>query len=204
MAFAALALALLLGEWQMYVRSPLYPGLSNPELYYGAVTAHGSAMAYVFPPLVAMGFGYTIVELALKRPLAGLKWAWLGFALIVLGTVVAMVPVAMGLASVLYTFYPPMIGNAFFYIGVVLVVVGSWIWVALMSINLRLWRRDNPGVPIPLAMFANVAGAYLWAWTSPSITPTCRARRRRPLSSSNCARRASCRSARRCATSRGR
>ena len=48
----------------------------------------------------------------------------------------------------LYTFYPPMIGNAFYYIGVVLVVVGSWIWVALMSVNL-VWKRDNPG-PVPL------------------------------------------------------
>src|SRR3954452_877132 len=150
----------------MYIRSPLVPWIANPELYYRSVTAHGSAMAYVFPTLVAMGFGYAIVELALKRPLAGLKWAWAGYALVVLGTVFAMVPVAMGLASVLYTFYPPMIGNAFFYIGVVLVVVGTWIWVALMSINLRLWKKDNPGTPIPLPMFANVAGAYLWAWTS--------------------------------------
>ena len=56
----------------------------------------------------------------------------------------------MGLASVLYTFYPPMIGNPFYYIGVVLVVVGSWIWVALMSINLAVWKRDNPGKPVPL------------------------------------------------------
>ena len=77
-----------------------------------------------------------------------------------------MVPVSLGLASVLYTFYPPLIGNPFYYIGVVLVVVGSWIWVALMSINLRIWRRDNPGKPVPLAMFANVAGSYLWAWTA--------------------------------------
>lgn len=166
LAFAAFLLALLLGEWQMYMRSPLHPGLSNPELYYRSVTAHGSAMAYVFPTLVAMAFGYAITELALKRPLIGLRWAWAGFMLIVLGTVVAMVPVAMGLASVLYTFYPPMIGNAFYYIGVVLVVVGSWIWVALMSVNLHQWKKDHPGEPVPLAMFANVAGAYLWAWTS--------------------------------------
>src|SRR5262249_8271975 len=46
------------------------------------------------------------------------------------------------------------------------VVVGSWIWVALMSINLSAWRRDNPGATVPLAMFGNVTGAYLWAWTS--------------------------------------
>ena len=47
-----------------------------------------------------------------------------------------------------------------------LVVVGSWIWVALMSINMAAWKRDNPGKPVPLAMFANVAGAYLWGWTA--------------------------------------
>jgi cytochrome c oxidase subunit 1 len=46
------------------------------------------------------------------------------------------------------------------------VVVGSWIWVALMHVNLAIWRRANPGKPVPLAMFANVAGAYLWAWTA--------------------------------------
>jgi cytochrome c oxidase subunit I len=80
--------------------------------------------------------------------------------------VMAIVPVALGRATVLYTFYPPLIGNAFYYIGVVLVVVGSWIWVALMSINLRVWKRANPGKPVPLPMFANVAGSYLWAWTA--------------------------------------
>jgi len=67
---------------------------------------------------------------------------------------------------VLYTFYPPLIGNAFYYIGVVLVVVGSWFWVALMSVNLHVWKRAHPGAPVPLAMFANVAGSYLWAWTA--------------------------------------
>ena len=73
---------------------------------------------------------------------------------------------AVGKASVLYTFYPPMIASPLYYIGVVLVVVGSWIWVALMSINLRAWKKANPGISMPLAMFGNVAGAYLWAWTS--------------------------------------
>jgi cytochrome c oxidase subunit I len=77
-----------------------------------------------------------------------------------------MIPVSLGRASVLYTFYPPLIGSPFYYLGVVLVGVGSWIWVALMSVNLYLWKRDNPGVPVPLAMFANVAGSYLWAWTA--------------------------------------
>jgi cytochrome c oxidase subunit 1 len=131
----------------MYIRSPLSPWINNPEHYYRSVTAHGTVMAYVLPTLVAMGFGYAISELALKRPLVGLRWAWAGFGLVVGGTVLAAGAMAAGKASVLYTFYPPMIGSPIYYFGVVLVVVGSWIWVALMSINLRAWRKENPARP---------------------------------------------------------
>jgi cytochrome c oxidase subunit 1 len=140
--------------------------VSNPEHYYRSVTFHGVVMAYVLPTLVAMAFGYAVCELALKRPLVGLKWAWIGFWLVIAGVVLAAIPMATGYASVLYTFYPPMIAHATFYIGVVLVVVGSWVWVGLMHVNLRAWQRENPGAAIPLAMFGTLAGAYLWAWTS--------------------------------------
>ena len=166
LAFIGFGGALLLGAWQMFIRSPLAGWISDPEWYYRSVTAHGTTMAYVMPTLVAMGFGYFVTEAALKRPLIGQHWAWLGFALVAVGTLMAIIPVAMGRASVLYTFYPPLIGSPFYYLGVVLVVVGSWIWVALMSANLYYWKRDNPGVPVPLAMFATVAGSYLWGWTA--------------------------------------
>jgi cytochrome c oxidase subunit I len=165
-AFGFFGLALLLGAWQMFVRSPLNPWDVNPELYYRSVTAHGSVMAYVFPTLVAMGFGYAISESALERPLVGVRWAWAGFILVALGTVTALVPVAMGLDTVLYTFYPPLVGNSLYYIGIVLVVVGSWVWVGLMAVNFAVWKRDNPGKPVPLAMYANVAGSLLWGWTA--------------------------------------
>jgi cytochrome c oxidase subunit 1 len=166
LAFAGFTVALVLGAWQMFIRSPLHTWITNPEWYYRSLTAHGTIMAYVLPTLVAMGFGYAISESSLNQPLVGRRWAWVGYGLIVVGAVVAMVPVALGRASVLYTFYPPLIGNGFYYLGIVLVVVGSWIWVALMSINLRIWKKANPGVSIPLPMFANVAGSYLWAWTA--------------------------------------
>ncbi|KAF1045024.1 cbb3-type cytochrome c oxidase subunit I [Xylophilus sp.] len=165
-AFVAFLGALVLGAWQMYIRSPLATWFNNPEHYYRSVTAHGTVMAYVLPTLVAMGFGYAVSELALKRPLIGLRWAWAGFWLVIAGTALAAVTMAVGKASVLYTFYPPMLASPFYYLGVVLVVVGSWVWVALMSVNLRAWKKEHPGEAVPLAMFGNVAGAYLWAWTS--------------------------------------
>lgn len=166
LAFAVFGVALLLGAWQMYVRSPLSPWVNNPEWYYRSLTAHGTVMGYVFPTLVAMAFGYAISESSLKQNLVGVRWAWAGFWLIAVGSVVAMIPVALGMASVLYTFYPPLIGSPFYYLGVVMVVVGSWIWVALMSVNLAVWKKANPGAPVPLPMFANVAGSYLWGWTA--------------------------------------
>lgn len=165
-AFIAFLGAIVLGEWQMFLRSPLSAWINNPEHYYRSVTAHGTVMAYVLPTLVAMGFGYAISELALKRALIGVRWAWAGFWMIIVGTALAAIAIGLGKASVLYTFYPPMIASPFYYVGIVLVVLGSWIWVALMSINLRAWRKEHPGETVPLAMFGNVAGAYLWAWTS--------------------------------------
>jgi cytochrome c oxidase subunit I len=165
-AFAAFGVALPLGEWQMFVRSPLHVWIGDPELYYRSVTAHGTTMAYVFPTLIAMGYGYMVTEASLGRPLIGRHWAWAGLVLVAVGTLTAVVPVALGLSTVLYTFYPPLTGSPFYYIGIVLAVVGSWVWVALMSVNLYAWKRQNPGAPVPFPMFATVAGAYLWAWTS--------------------------------------
>src|SRR6516225_3930502 len=168
-AFASFALALLLGEWQMIVRSPLHAWLDNPEHYYRSVTAHGTVMGYVFPTLIAMGFGYAISVTTLQRDLVGLRTAWIAFWMVVVGTVLAALVVASGHASVLYSFYPPLIGNALYYIGVALIVVGSWVWVALLTINLAAWRKVNPGKKVPFTMYANVAGSYLWGWTAVGV-----------------------------------
>jgi cytochrome c oxidase subunit 1 len=166
LAFVVFLGAIVLGEWQMVVRSPLHAWISVPEYYYRSVTGHGTVMAYVFPLLVAMGFGYAITETSLERPLVGRRWAWAAFGLVTAGALSAVAAVASGSASVLYTFYPPLIASPFYYIGIVLVVVGSWIWVALMVVNLGVWRRMHRGATVPLAMYANVAGAALWAWTA--------------------------------------
>jgi cytochrome c oxidase subunit 1 len=44
-----------------------------------------------------------------------------------------------------------------------LLIGGSMIWVVLMVVNMIGWKRDNPGRPVPLAMFAITATALLWA-----------------------------------------
>jgi cytochrome c oxidase subunit I len=168
-AFAAFAVAAVLGTWQMWVRSPLGAHVGTPGQYFMSVTAHGVSMAYVLSTFFIMGFGYFVATTSLSRPLPGLAWAWLGFWSGLVGVVMAVVPIITGKASVLFTFYPPLTASPFFYIGLVLVVAGSWIWCVLMIVAMTTWKRDNPGRPVPLAMFATVANVVMWLWTTVGV-----------------------------------
>jgi len=169
-AFAAFLPAVALGAWQMLMRSPLPAPLDDPNAYYTSVTLHGTAMAYVVTTFFAMGFGYAVAATSLGRPIRGVTAAWVGFAVCLAGTLMAVVIVLSGRATVLYTFYPPLLGSVWYYLGTLLLVGGSMIWVVLMIYNMVTWKRDNPGQPVPLPMFAITATALLWAWTASGVT----------------------------------
>jgi cytochrome c oxidase subunit I len=168
-AFGVFLLAAVLGAWQMLMRSPLPAPLDDPNLYYASVTLHGTAMAYVVTTFFAMGFGYAVTATSLSRPIRGTMPAWIGFAICLTGTLMAVAAILSGRASVLYTFYPPLLGSVWYYCGAFLLVGGSMIWVVLMVINMMAWKRDNPGKPVPLAMFAIAATALLWAWAASGV-----------------------------------
>jgi cytochrome c oxidase subunit 1 len=165
-AFAAFTVACFFGVWQMWARSPLPAPFFTPGHYFLSVTAHGVSMAYVLTTFFVMGFGYFTAETALERPLPGKAWAWLGFTLGVFGALMAVATILSGRATVLYTFYPPLTASPWFYIGLVLVVVASWIWCVLMIVAMAQWKHANPDRPVPLAMFATVANAVMWLWTT--------------------------------------
>lgn len=168
-AFAAFGVAILLGLWQMWVRSPLAAPLSSAENYFVSVTAHGSAMGYVLTTFFIMGFGYFVAESALRMPLPFRRTAWAGFVLGIVGTVLVVATVLTGHATVLFTFYPPLTASPLFYIGLVMVVVASWIWCAIMIIAMTRWKKSNPGKSVPLAMFGTTANAVLWLWTTVGV-----------------------------------
>ena len=108
----------------MWVRSPLGANVGTPSQYFMSVTAHGVSMAYVLTTFFIMGFGYFVAVTALNRPLPGKLWAWAAYWMSLLGVIVTVIPIATGQASVLFTFYPPLMASAWFYIGLVLVVAG--------------------------------------------------------------------------------
>src|SRR6202162_175489 len=153
----------------MLMRSPLPAPLDDSAAFYASVTLHGTAMAYVVTTFFAMGFGYGVTATSLRRPVRGLVWACIGFVVCLIGTVMAVATVLAGRASVLYTFYPPLLASPWYYVGAFLLIGGSMIWVVLMVVNMAGWKRDNPGRPVPLAMFAITATALLWAWAASGV-----------------------------------
>jgi cytochrome c oxidase subunit 1 len=168
-AFVAFIVAACLGVWQMWERSPLAAPLDIPQRYYQSVTAHGVSMAYILTTFFIMAFGYYVAETALKAELPAKRWAWAGFWVGVLGLALLVASIDSGDASVLYTFYPPMTATVWFYVGLVLVVAGSWIWCGLMILAMANFKRANPGEAVPLAMYATVANAVLWLWTTAGV-----------------------------------
>src|SRR5271168_4622451 len=168
-AFGTFLPAVLLGAWQMLMRSPLPAPLDDSAAYYASVTMHGTAMAYVVTTFFIMGFGYALAATSLGRPIRGVTAAWIGFAICLAGTAMAVAAILSGQASVLYTFYPPLLASGWYYGGAFLLIAGSMIWVVVMILNMAAWKRDNPGVPVPLPMFAITATAILWAWAAAGV-----------------------------------
>ncbi|MBS3799861.1 MAG: cbb3-type cytochrome c oxidase subunit I [Thioalkalivibrio sp.] len=168
--FAAFALALPMGLYQIAVRSGLFPAIQSDTIYAAAVSTHGVLMAYVLSTFFIMGFGYHTAYHTLRQRPWSPAFAWTGFWIATLGVVLAASALLTNRASVMYTFYPPEMADASFYFGVALFVVGSWFWCVNMIVEMVRWKKANPGRAVPLIMFGTAINALLWLWTSLGAT----------------------------------
>jgi cytochrome c oxidase subunit 1 len=132
------------------------------QMYYMSVTAHGVLMALVFTTFFIMGLGYAMIQRENGR-IAGMRLAWGSFWLALVGVLMATWAILTFRASVLYTFYPPLQAHWAFYVGLTLVVVGSWGWVWLVIQAWRAARRVRGNRPVSLAMHATAVNAMLWS-----------------------------------------
>jgi cytochrome c oxidase subunit 1 len=82
--------------------------------------------------------------------------------LVGLGMLLAVLSILPQQASVLYTFYPPLVAPPMFYIGLVLLVVGSWCASANVFLTYLDWRKEHAGERAPLAVFAAVCNYLMW------------------------------------------
>jgi cytochrome c oxidase subunit 1 len=161
-AIVAFGVAAAMAFMQALSRASLDLPWRSAKLYYISVTAHGVLMALVFTTFFIMAFGYVVVTRALERAPAAPRLAWAGFWTALSGTLAAVVVILAGKATVLYTFYPPLQAHPAFYIGLTLVIVGSWCWATVMLLSYRAWRREHPDAPAPLAMHGMLATVIVW------------------------------------------
>lgn len=172
-AFVALLIGILLGPAQTFRRSPgfqeVWQQITGSEYaipvfsyYYQALTLHGVLNALVFTTFFIMGVSMFVVQRSLDRPLKSMRLAWASFGLMLLGLVLAGYATISGQANVLYTAYLPMSAHPAFYIGLVLVVVGSWAGALNVMLTYLDWRADNPGQRVPLAVYAVLCNFLMW------------------------------------------
>ena len=154
-AFTALLLGGMLGLLQGLNRAGLLE-LPTWLNYYQVLTAHGLLLVVVLTAFFTIGYFYA----GLSHTLGGLlpkvrKLAWVGFGMKMVGFVLAVIPILMNEASVMYTFYPPMAANPMFYIGLVFIALGVWMCCIGAFINVANWRKNHKGQHVPiLAYFA--------------------------------------------------
>jgi len=164
-AILALSIGSLFGPLQALEHSgvDLYPYLKPLfKSYYQGLTLHGVLNALVWTTFFITGFLTLTLTFGLKRPLKYPKLNAVGFWTMVVGLVMAAIPILLDEASVLYTFYPPMKANWAFYLGLTLVVVGSWIEGYGFYFTYYAWRKDNPDVRSPLMSFATIITMAMW------------------------------------------
>ncbi len=136
------------------------------QSYYHGLSVHGVLNALVFTTFFICGFVPFVMMRALGRPLASRGLAWGTFWLMLGGLVMAAIPLVGNAASVLYTMYPPMQAHWAFYLGLTLVVVGTWLVTVNLTLTYKAWRKDNPGQRVPLPAFMCLATFFMWTLAS--------------------------------------
>lgn len=130
--------------------------------YYHGLTMHGVLNALVWTTFYIVGFFTFAFVRSLERPL---RWPWLAnaaLAVMIIGLLTTAVPLLSNRASVLYTFYPPLQADTFFYVGLTLIVVGSWMFGWVYYGTLASWYKEHPGKPAPFIALAISITMALW------------------------------------------
>ncbi len=161
-AFVSLFIGATAGLLQTLERSgkfTLPAGIS----YYQILTIHGVILALIMTTFFIMAFmmgvqakttgGYNKTELRI---------GWIGFWLMLIGTIMAAVLILMNEATVLFTFYAPLKAHAGFYLGLTLVIVGTWLDGFVMFKRHWRFRKENPGETTPLLSYMGVITMVMW------------------------------------------
>jgi cytochrome c oxidase subunit 1 len=134
--------------------------------YYHSVSMHGVLNVLVWTTFFICGFLPFISAQAYGMPLVSPRLGWITFWVMMLGLATAAVPLAGNAATVMFTFYAPLKAHWAFYVGLTLVVVGTWLITWRLALSQRNWRTHHPGRRTPLPAFMALVTMAMWTLAS--------------------------------------
>lgn len=136
------------------------------EWFYLALTAHGADVLLFWIIFFEVAILYFASAVLLNSRLAAPRFAWLAFALMVIGSVMANVAVLQGESSVMFTSYVPMQAAPHFYLGLILFAVGALVAVAVFFGTLVIAKQERTYEgSIPLVTFGALTAAIIAVYT---------------------------------------
>jgi len=136
------------------------------EMFYTLLTAHGAAVLLFWIIFFEMAILYFASAVLLNCRLAAPRFAWLGFILMVVGSLMATVAVLQGDSSVMFTSYVPMKAAPHFYLGLILFAVGALLgcMVYFGTLVIAKEERTYEG-SVPLVTFGATTAAIIAVFT---------------------------------------
>ena len=170
LGFVSLFVGLLMGLLQAIdrVNIDLYTTVGLKS-YWQGLTLHGVLNVLVFTFAFNAGFLTFVTSRSLERPMAVPALTQAQFWLMLVGVLLAGAAVLTNAASVLFTFYPPLMASPLFYLGLALVVVSTWCTLANIGLTVRAWRADHPGKKVPLQAFMSLVTYLMWVLCSVGV-----------------------------------
>jgi cytochrome c oxidase subunit 1 len=136
------------------------------DFFYLALTAHGLDVLLVWIIFFEMAVLYFASAVLLGSRLAAPKWAWAGFALMLVGALITNVVVLQGGSSVMFTSYVPLKAEPGFYLGIILFAVGALIGCFVFFGTLVVARQERTYEgSIPLVTFGAMTAAIIAVFT---------------------------------------
>lgn len=149
------AILLALTRWQAV-------HLLRTDWFYRVLTFHGLNMLIFWILFFEVAILYFACTVPLKSRLFSRKVAWVSFGLMIAGSVMTDIVILQGKADVLMTSYLPLLAHPLFYLGIILVAVGTLIGVFNFFATLYIARRDRTYEgSVPLVTFGATAAAII-------------------------------------------
>ncbi len=136
--------------------------LLDAQWYYRILTLHGLNMLIFWILNFEIAVLYFAGTVLLNSRLASKKAAWACFVLMLVGAIMVDVAIMQGKSDVLMTSYVPLKAEPHFYLGIILVAVGTLIGVINFLATVHIAKRDHTYEgAVPLVVFGAIAAAII-------------------------------------------